>query len=100
MNEINRLTGRHYRLFDYYGAPDAENVIAAMGSVTETMRETIDYLNGQGRKYGMVSVHLYRPFSVKHFLAALPASVRKIAVLDRTKEPGSMGEPLDAIPPG
>ena len=73
MNEINRLTGRNYKLFDYYGASDAVNVVVAMGSVTETMRETIDYLNAQSRKCGMVSVHLYRPFSVKHFLSALPA---------------------------
>jgi len=94
MNEINRLTGRDYKPFNYYGDPAAENVVIAMGSVTETMRETIDFLNAQGKKYGMIAVHLYRPFSVRHFLAAMPASVKKIAVLDRTKEPGGMGEPL------
>ena len=94
MNEINRLTGRSYKLFDYYGASDAENIVIAMGSVTETMRETIDFLNAAGKRYGMISVHLYRPFSVKHFLAAVPKTVKKIAVLDRTKEPGGLGEPL------
>ncbi|MBO6170421.1 MAG: pyruvate:ferredoxin (flavodoxin) oxidoreductase [Bacteroidales bacterium] len=94
MGEISELTGRSYRPFEYYGAPDAENVIVAMGSVTETIRETIDYLATQGRKYGLVSVHLYRPFSEKYFLKVLPASVKKIAVLDRTKEPGALGEPL------
>ncbi|MGM9752433.1 MAG: pyruvate:ferredoxin (flavodoxin) oxidoreductase, partial [Candidatus Cryptobacteroides sp.] len=94
MGEIGEISGRQYRPFDYYGAPDAENVIIAMGSVTETIRETIDYLRERGRKYGLVSVHLYRPFSAKYLLKALPKSVRKIAVLDRTKEPGSLGEPL------
>ena len=94
IKEINRITGRNYGLFDYYGDPEAENVIIAMGSVTEAIKETIDYLRGQGKKVGLVSVHLYRPFSAKHFLAALPASVKRIAVLDRTKEPGATGEPL------
>jgi pyruvate-ferredoxin/flavodoxin oxidoreductase len=94
MGEIGEATGRIYRPFDYYGAPDAENVIIAMGSVTETIRETIDYLAAKGRKYGLVSVHLYRPFSTKYLMKAIPASVKKIAVLDRTKEPGSLGEPL------
>lgn len=94
IKEINRITGRNYSLFDYYGDPEAENVIIAMGSVTEAIKETIDYLRGQGKKVGLVSVHLYRPFSAKHFLAALPASVKRIAVLDRTKEPGATGEPL------
>ena len=94
IKEINRLTGRNYGLFDYYGDPDAENVIIAMGSVTEAIKETIDYLRTKGKKVGLVSVHLYRPFSARHFLSALPASVKRIAVLDRTKEPGANGEPL------
>ena len=94
MGEIGEATGRIYRPFDYYGDPKAEKIIIAMGSVTETIRETIDYLNAQGRKYGLVSVHLYRPFSTKYLFKAIPATVKKIAVLDRTKEPGSLGEPL------
>ena len=94
MGEISELTGRNYRPFEYYGDPTAENIIVAMGSVTETIKETIDYLAGRGRKYGLVTVHLYRPFSEKYFFAVLPKSVRKIAVLDRTKEPGAVGEPL------
>jgi len=94
MGEISELTGRVYRPFAYYGNPKAENIIVAMGSVTETIKETIDYLNGQGRKYGLLSVHLYRPFSEKYLLKAIPKTVKKIAVLDRTKEPGSLGEPL------
>ncbi|KUK34403.1 MAG: Pyruvate-flavodoxin oxidoreductase, partial [Caldanaerobacter subterraneus] len=94
MNEINKLTGREYKLFNYYGAPDAERIIIAMGSVTETIEETVDYLMKKGEKVGVVKVHLYRPFSVKHFLEAIPKTVKKIAVLDRTKEPGSIGEPL------
>jgi len=94
MQEVNALTGRNYQLFNYYGAPDAENVVIAMGSVTETIKETIDYLTAKGEKVGLIHVHLYRPFSAKHFLAALPASTKKIAVLDRTKEPGATGEPL------
>ena len=94
MTKMGEYTGRHYHLFDYYGAPDAEYVIVAMGSVTQTIMQTVDYFNGQGEKYGLVMVHLYRPFSISHFIASLPASVKKIAVLDRTKEPGSVGEPL------
>ena len=94
MDEISKLTGRKYRPFNYYGAPDAENIIIAMGSVTETIRETIDYLTSQGKKVGLISVHLFRPFSAKHFVEALPKSVKRIAVLDRAKEPGAGGEPL------
>ena len=94
MNEINKITGRNYGLFNYYGAEDADRVIIAMGSVTEAIRETIDYLMAKGEKVGLVAVHLYRPFSAKHFLAALPKSATRIAVLDRTKEPGANGEPL------
>ena len=96
MDAINALTGRDYRLFNYFGAPDAERVIVAMGSVCETMREVVDYLTARGEKVGMVQVHLFRPFSVKHLLAAIPESARVISVLDRTKEPGSAGEPLFA----
>ena len=94
MGEISELTGRKYRPFTYYGAKDAENIIIAMGSVTETIKETIDYLNTKDRKYGLVSVHLYRPFSTEYLFKAIPKTVKKIAVLDRTKEPGSLGEPL------
>ena len=94
MGEISEVTGRKYRPFDYYGDKNAESIIIAMGSVTETIKETIDYLASRGRKYGVVAVHLYRPFSEKYLKAALPKTVRKIAVLDRTKEPGSLGEPL------
>ena len=94
MNKISEITGRKYGLFDYYGAPDAERVIIAMGSVTEAIRETIDYLTAKGEKVGLVAVHLYRPFSAKHFLAAVPATAKRIAVMDRTKEPGANGEPL------
>ena len=95
MGEISELTGRCYRPFEYYGAPDAENVVVAMGSVTETIKETIDYLaKTEGKKIGLVTVHLYRPFSEKYLLKVIPESVKKIAVLDRTKEPGSLGEPL------
>lgn len=94
MKEISKLTGREYKPFNYYGAADAENIIIAMGSVTETIKETIDYLNANGKKYGLISVHLYRPFSVKYLLDVLPESVKKISVLDRTKEPGANGEPL------
>ena len=96
MDAINRLTGRDYKLFNYYGAPDAEFVVIAMGSVCETMREVVDYLTARGEKVGMVQVHLYRPFSVKHLLAAIPESAKVVSVLDRTKEPGSAGEPLFA----
>lgn len=94
MEEINKLTGRDYQLFNYYGAEDAENIIIAMGSVCDTITEVIDYKAAQGEKVGLLNVHLYRPFSTKHFLNAIPKTVKKIAVLDRTKEPGSAGEPL------
>jgi pyruvate-ferredoxin/flavodoxin oxidoreductase len=94
MNKISEITGRKYGLFDYYGADDAERVIIAMGSVTEAAKESVDYLISKGEKVGLVSVHLYRPFSAKHFLAAVPETVKRIAVLDRTKEPGATGEPL------
>ena len=94
MDRIGELTGRRYRLFDYYGAPDATEVVVAMGSAAGTIRETVDHLLAQGRKVGFVQVHLFRPFSAKHFLAALPPTTRRIAVLDRCKEMGSAGEPL------
>ncbi len=94
MKEISRLTGRDYKLFNYYGAPDADRVIVAMGSVCEAAEETIDYLTAKGEKVGLVKVHLYRPFSAKHLIEAIPATCKKIAVLDRTKEPGALGEPL------
>ncbi|MGE4432600.1 MAG: pyruvate:ferredoxin (flavodoxin) oxidoreductase [Bacteroidales bacterium] len=94
MGAISKITGRKYGLFDYYGAPDADRVVIAMGSGTEALREGIDYLNAQGEKVGMVAVHLYRPFSAKHFLAAVPETAKRICVLDRTKEPGATGEPL------
>ncbi|QNU65953.1 pyruvate:ferredoxin (flavodoxin) oxidoreductase [Ruminiclostridium herbifermentans] len=94
MQQMSKLTGRQYDLFDYYGSPDAEHIIIAMGSITPVIEETIDYLNAAGEKYGLVKVHLYRPFSVKHLLNTIPKTVKKIAVLDRTKEPGSLGEPL------
>jgi len=94
LNEINKITGRNYGLFNYHGAPDAERVIVAMGSACEAIEETVDYLNAKGEKVGLLVVHLYRPFSISHFLGKLPASVKSIAVLDRTKEPGSLGEPL------
>lgn len=94
MKEVSKITGRNYGLFDYYGDPEADRVIIAMGSVAECTRETIDYLRAKGEKVGLVTVHLYRPFSAKHFLAAVPATAKRIAVLDRTKEPGANGEPL------
>ena len=94
LGKISEITGREYHLFNYYGAEDAENVIILMGSATEAAREAIDHLLKEGKKVGMVSVHLYRPFSVKHLLAAVPKSCKRIAVLDRTKEPGAEGEPL------
>ena len=94
MKKINEITGRNYGLFNYYGAKDADRVIIAMGSVTEAIRETIDHLMAQGEKVGLVAVHLYRPFSARHFLAAVPSTAKRIAVLDRTKEPGATGEPL------
>ncbi len=94
MNEIATLTGRKYHLFDYYGDPDATDVVVAMGSVSGTVREAVDALRAKGRKVGFLQVHLFRPFSIKHFVSALPASVRRIAVLDRCKEMGALGEPL------
>jgi pyruvate-ferredoxin/flavodoxin oxidoreductase len=94
MNEINKITGRDYKPFNYYGAPDAENIIVAMGSVVEAIEETIDYLNAKGEKTGLIKVRLYRPWTDKFFFDVLPSTVKKIAVLDRTKEPGSDGEPL------
>ena len=94
MKEMSKLTGREYKPFNYYGALDADRIIVAIGSVTETAREVIDYLNAKGEKVGLVIVHLYRPFSSKYFFDVLPKTVKKIAVLDRTKEPGSVGEPL------
>ncbi len=94
MAEIAKITGREYHLFSYYGAKDADRVIIAMGSVTQAAKEAIDYLTAKGEKVGLVSVHLFRPFSVKHLLTAVPATAKRIAVLDRTKEPGANGEPL------
>lgn len=94
MGKINQLTGRDYKLFNYYGAEDADRVIICMGSACDAVEETVDYLNAKGEKVGLIKVHLYRPFSIKHFMGAIPASAKKIAVLDRTKEPGSIGEPL------
>ena len=94
MAEVSKITGREYHLFNYYGAKDADRVIIAMGSVTQAAQEAIDHLMAQGEKVGLVSVHLYRPFSVKHLLAAIPETAKRIAVLDRTKEPGANGEPL------
>ena len=94
MNELSQITGREYKLFSYYGADDADRVIIAMGSVVEAAKEAIDHLISKGEKVGIVSVHLYRPFSVKHLLAAVPKTCKRIAVLDRTKEPGAQGEPL------
>jgi len=94
MNQVGELTGRYYKPFDYVGAEDAEHVIVAMGSSTDTIEETVKYFNARGAKLGVVKVRLYRPFSVKHFIDVLPAAVKRIAVLDRTKEPGSLGEPL------
>lgn len=94
MNKVNEKLGTDYRLFNYYGAADADRVLIAMGSVCDTIKETVDFLNARGEKVGMISVHLYRPFSVKHLVAALPDSVKTISVIDRTKEPGSLGEPL------
>ena len=94
MGEISKLTGRDYKPFNYYGAPDAENVVIAMGSVCEALEEVVDYLNAKGQKVGLLKVRLYRPFSAKHFLGAMPETVKRISVLDRTKEPGAVGEPL------
>ena len=94
MADLAKITGREHHLFDYYGAKDADRVIIAMGSACQTAEEVLQYLNAQGEKVGLLSVHLYRPFSVEHFLKALPQTVKKVAVLDRTKEPGAIGEPL------
>ena len=94
MNQISQLTGRSYHLFDYYGASDADRVVVAIGSVTDICKDVCDALNAHGEKVGVLTVHLYRPFSVKHFLEQLPDTVKKIAVLDRTREPGAIGEPL------
>ena len=94
LGKISEITGREYHLFSYYGAEDADKLIILMGSATEAAREAIDYLMKDGKKVGMISVHLYRPFSVKHLLTSIPKTVKKIAVLDRTKEPGAEGEPL------
>ncbi|MFP4444063.1 MAG: pyruvate:ferredoxin (flavodoxin) oxidoreductase, partial [Spirochaetia bacterium] len=94
MDKFAELTGRRYNLFDYYGAPDAERVVVLMGSSSGTMEETVEYLNEQGEKVGVVKVHLYRPFSIDHLIDALPKTVQKIAALDMTKEPGAVGEPL------
>ena len=94
MGEISELTGRHYLPFDYYGDPNAKDIIIAMGSVCETIREVVDALMAKGEKVGVITVRLYRPFSAKYFLRVLPKSVKRIAVLDRCKEPGSVGEPL------
>ena len=94
MKQVGELTGRNYKPFDYVGAPDAERVIICMGSGCDAIEETINYLAGKGEKLGLIKVHLYRPFSMKYFMAAIPASCKKIAVLDRTKESGSLGEPL------
>ena len=94
MKEIGRLTGREYLPFNYYGAADAEDVIVSMGSSCDTIEETVDYLTARGEKVGVVKVHLYRPFSGEYFFQVLPQTVKRIAVLDRTKEPGALGEPL------
>lgn len=94
MKDISEITGREYKPFNYYGHPEAENIIIAMGSVTETIEEVVDYLNAKGEKVGVIKVHLYRPFSEKYFFDVLPRTVKRIAVLDRTKEPGALGEPL------
>lgn len=94
MNKVNEKLGTNYKPFNYYGAEDADRVIVAMGSVCDTIKETVDFLNARGEKVGMICVHLYRPFSVEHLVAELPESVKSISVIDRTKEPGSLGEPL------
>ncbi len=94
MNMVNEKLGTDYKLFNYYGAKDADRVVVAMGSVCDTIKETVDFLNARGEKVGMIKVHLYRPFSVKHLIDVIPDSVKTISVIDRTKEPGSLGEPL------
>ena len=94
MDKVNAKLGTDYKLFNYYGAPDAEKVIIAMGSICDVAEEVIDYLTAAGEKVGLVKVRLYRPFSAEKLVEAIPATVKKIAVLDRSKEPGSLGEPL------
>ena len=94
MHEINKITGRNYQLFNYFGAPDAEHVLIAMGSITGAAQEVVEHLTAKGEKVGFLQVHLYRPFSLKHFLGALPETAKVVTVLDRTKEPGALGEPL------
>jgi pyruvate-ferredoxin/flavodoxin oxidoreductase len=94
MKDINKITGRDYQLFNYYGAPDAERIIIAMGSGCEAIEETVDYLTAKGEKVGLLKIRLYRPFSIKHFLKAIPDTVTKISVMDRTKEPGAIGDPM------
>lgn len=94
MNDVAALTGRKHQLFEYYGAPDAQQVVVSMGSSCCVLQEAVDYLNAQGEKVGLLKVHLFRPWSVNHFLVALPGSANRLAVLDRTKEGGSVGEPL------
>lgn len=94
MGEISKLTGREYHLFNYYGAEDAERLIIAMGSACDTVEEVVDYLMAKGEKVGLLTVHLYRPFSLEHFFKYIPKTVKNIAVLDRTKEPGALAEPL------
>ena len=94
MRKLEKIVGRKYNLFDYVGAPDAEKIIIIMGSGAETVHETVEYLVSKGQKVGVLKVRLFRPFSNRHFMAAIPKTVKKIAVLDRTKEPGSLGEPL------
>jgi len=94
MNQFAKLTGRSYKLFEYYGHPEAERIIIIMGSGYGPVHEVTDYLNDRGEKIGYINVHLYRPFSVKHLIDAIPSSVERIAVLDRCKEPGAIGEPL------
>src|SRR5690606_13867315 len=94
LEKFAEKTGRRYKLFEYTGAPDAEDIIISIGSSAETIAETVDYLNARGRKVGVVKVRLYRPFSIESLLEEIPATVKRIAVLDRTKEPGAIGEPL------
>jgi pyruvate-ferredoxin/flavodoxin oxidoreductase len=94
MNKFAKIVGRQYHLFDYVGAPDAEKVIVLMGSAADTTHETIEHLAAKGEKVGVIKVRLFQPFSTEDFIAALPKTTKKIAVLDRTKEPGSIGEPL------
>ena len=94
MRKFEKIVGRKYNLFDYVGAPDAEKIVIIMGSGSETVHETVEYLVSKGQKVGVIKIRLFRPFSNRHFMAAIPKTVKKIAVLDRTKEPGSLGEPL------